>query len=99
VEEHKGRVANMAPCYVIFLALEKNIYDVPERFLVQEIRTFPWPALAGWDYHPEEHRNLPPTGLPSSVQTLAASGSASSSGFGAESRRRFKNGWYKITPA
>lgn len=34
----------------------------------------------GWDYHPEEHRNLPPTGLPSSVQTLAASGSASPPG-------------------
>eukprot|EP00435_Cladocopium_sp_Y103_P006535 s1903_g2.t1 len=34
----------------------------------------------GWDYHPEEHRNLPPTGLPSSAQTLAPSGSASPPG-------------------
>ena len=31
------------------------------------------PLCLGWDYHPEEHRNLPPTGLPSSAQSVAPS--------------------------
>eukprot|EP00434_Breviolum_minutum_P038428 symbB.v1.2.034084.t2/scaffold4337.1/size40994/4 len=41
----------------------------------------------GWDYHPEEHRNLPPTGLPSSAQSVAPSTAPAAAGSGGSNVR------------